>query len=467
MHNIEIEQSLIGAILLNNKLFGLTEGCLSHTDFFEPVHSHIWDVCEKLISSGKRANPITIAPFLPADLKIFELSGTQYLARVMAEGAIANDVPQLANMVRDLSDRRAMGAVAGELTKSDVRDPVELAGWAIEQLDGIVAARTVTGVPSLTLSESISRAVDSASAAYARDGAISGLSTGLRDVDKKLLGLQRGELVVLAGRPGSGKTAASLCLARNMAMKGHKGIFYSLEMGDVQLSQRMLTDEMFDVYPAAYTQLRSGRFKERDFEGLREAAIRLQKLSMRIEQQPAMTLGQISARARQEKRRNGLDFFIIDYLGLMKSSGRYAGNRTNEIGELTSGVRALAKELDCVGLLLAQLNRGIESREDKRPNMSDLRDSGNIEQDADVIIMIYREAYYLERKEPPIGTPEYLAWQRDMERCLNELNLIVEKNRMGPIGGIKVYCDIACNAIRDIEWRRENCISQYMISVCR
>lgn len=374
MHDVEAEQGLIGAVLLNNELFGAVGERIAATDFFEPVHAELWNICTELISAGKKANPMTVTPFLPGDMKIGELSAKQYVARVCAAGAIPNEVAQLADMIRDLSDRRAMAEVAMEIGKAGSGDPAEVAGWAIEQLDGIVAARTVTGVPSLTLDQSVARAMDAAAGAYARDGAISGLSTGLRDLDRKLLGLQRGELIVLAGRPGSGKTAAALCVARNMASQGHKGIFYSLEMGDVQLSQRMLTDEMFDTAAIAYTKLRSGRFKEKDFEQLRDAAIRLQKLPMRIEQQPAMTLGQISARARQEKRRKGLDFFIVDYLGLMKSSGRYAGNRTNEIGELTSGIRALAKELDCVGLLLAQLNRGIEGREDKRPNMGDLRD---------------------------------------------------------------------------------------------
>ncbi len=452
-HNIEAEQSLIGSVLLDNKLLALAEQIVP-ADFFEPIHAEFWEVCSKLIGMGKRANPMTVAQFFSADLKIGEMSAQQYVARLCAAGAIPNEVPQLVDMIRDLSDRRAMGAVAGELGKAGNGDPAELAGWAIEQLDGIVAARTVTGVPSLTLEQSVARAMDAAAVAYQRDGAISGLSTGLRDLDRKLLGLQRGELIVLAGRPGSGKTAAALVLARNMAARGHKGIFYSLEMGDVQLSQRMLTDEAFDFCKVAYTKLRSGRFKEEEFLQIRDAATRLQKLPMRVEQQPAITMGQVAARARQEKRRNGLDFFVVDYLGLMKSSGRYSGNRTNEIGELTSGIRGLAKELDCVGLLLAQLNRGIEGREDKRPNMGDLRDSGNIEQDADVIIMIYREAYYLERKVPPAGSAEFLVWADQMEKCIHKMQMIVEKQRMGPIGSVEVYCDIASNAIRDSDYQR-------------
>ena len=454
MHDIQAEQGLIGALLLHNEVMSKLGEQIQPSDFYEPIHQEIWDCCTKLIAAGKRANPITIKGFLPSDLKIGEMPVAKYLARLAAEGAIPNEVPQLAGVIRDLSDRRAMAGVAVELGKAGSGDPGELASWAIESLDAIVAARTVTGTPSLSLEESVVRAVDSAARAYQRDGAISGLATGLRDLDKKLLGLQRGELVVLAGRPGSGKTGAALCLSRNMAGAGHRGIFYSLEMGDVQLSQRMLTDEAFDDDKIAYTRLRSGRFTEKQFTLIRDAGLRLQKLPIRIEQQPAMTMGQIAARARQQKRSKGLDFFVVDYLGLMKSSGRYAGNRTNEIGELTSGVRGLAKDLDCVALLLCQLSRGVEAREDKRPNMGDLRDSGTIEQDADVVIMIYREAYYLERKEPKAGSAEHLVWSNEMERCYNKMQMIVEKQRMGPIGSVEVYCDVSANALRNSDYQR-------------
>lgn len=454
-HAVETEQCVLGSVLMDNAIFALLSDKITAADYFEGIHAELWQICSDLIGAGKKANPMTVTPFLPADLKIGEMPIKVYIAKLCAAGTIANDAVQLADMIRDMSDRRAMQGVASELGKAGSGDPSELAAWSIEQLDAIVAARTVTGTPSLSLEQSVARAMDSAAKAYQRDGAISGLATGLRDLDRKLLGLQRGELIVLAGRPGSGKTAAALCLSRNMASAGHRGIFYSLEMGDVQLSQRMLTDEAFDADQIAYTKLRSGRFTEKQFGLIRDAGIRLQKLPIRIEQQPAMTMGQISARARQQKRSKGLDFFVIDYLGLMKSSGRYAGNKTNEIGELTAGVRGLAKELDCVALLLSQLSRGVEGREDKRPNMGDLRDSGNIEQDADVIIMIYREAYYLERKQPPAGSAEYLVWTTEMERCSNEMQMIVEKNRMGPIGTTKLFCDVSANAIRDLGWARD------------
>lgn len=455
MHSIEAEQILIGAILLNNGLFGAVGDKCESGDFFEPVHQQLWDICGKLIGAGKPASPLTVRQFLPADMSIGEMPVRKYLALLAAEAATANEVPALASMIRDYADRRAMALVAGELQKPEMTDPVELASWAIESLDSIVAARTTTGTPALTLDQSVVRAIDAAAAAYARDGAISGLTTGLRDVDRKLLGLQRGELIILAGRPGSGKTATALSIARNMASAGHRGIFYSLEMGDISLSQRMLTDEAYDHAEIAYSKLRSGRFTEKSFMALRDAGLRLQGLPLRIEQQPKITVGQLAARARQEKRRRGLDFFVVDYLGLMESSTRYKGNRTNEIGELTAGIRALAKELDCAALVLSQLSRGVEGREDKRPNMGDLRDSGNIEQDADVIVMVYREAYYLERKEPPPGSAEHAVWQEHMLRCANELQLIVEKQRMGPIGSIKVFCDIASNAIRDAGYVRE------------
>ena len=450
--DIECEQQLLGAILINNESLRLISNIISYDCFSESIHQEIFRVCEALIEKGKVASPVTLRGFLDYSRIISGgINLQQYIARLAASSTTIINAPDFASILRNLSDNRLLNEIGIQL-QSPEGNPEDTASWAIDCLDGIVAARTVTGVPSLTIEQSVARAMDAAAAAYQRDGAIAGLATGLRDLDHKLLGLQRGELIVMAGRPGSGKTAAALCLSRNMAGAGHKGIFYSLEMGDVQLSQRMLTDEAYDHGKLAYTRLRSGRFDEKQFTMIRDAAMRLQLLPLRIEQQPSMTMGQISTRARQEKRRKGLDFFIIDYLGLMKSSGRYAGNRTNEIGELTSGVRGLAKELDCVALLLCQLNRGIEGREDKRPNMSDLRDSGNIEQDADVIIMIYREAYYLERKEPPAGSAEYLVWSDRMQQCYHKMQMIVEKQRMGPIGSIEVYCDIASNALRDSDY---------------
>jgi replicative DNA helicase len=434
-------------------------------DYFEPLHADLHGICESLIAMGKKASPISVAAFLPQDAKIGKLNLREYLARLAAASAIPSEVPQLAEMIRDLSDRRSLHGIASELGKAVDGDPGQAATEAIERLDAILSLRSQSLVPSLTIEQSVARAMDAAAGAYQRDGAISGLPTGLRDLDHKLNGLQRGELVVMAGRPGSGKTAAALSLSRNLAHQRYRGIFYSLEMGDVQLSQRMLADESYDEAVVKYSWLRSGRFTEKQFMVIRDAALRLKNLPIRIEQQPSMTLGQIGARARQEKRTKGLDFFVVDYLGLMKSSGRYAGNRTNEIGELTAGVRALAKELDCVVLLLCQLNRGVEGREDKRPNMGDLRDSGNIEQDADVIIMLYREAYYLERKEPQAGTSDYIVWSDRMQACYNEMHMIVEKQRSGPIGTVKVFCDVAANAIRDQGYQRVNYIEQEQMAI--
>jgi len=452
----EAEQAILGAVLIKNDLFALISARMGRDDFFEPVHGEIFEVCESLISMGKLASPLTVVPFLPSEMEIAPgVNLKQYLARLAAAACTVGEAADLAAMVRDLAHRRAVSAVGNQLLTAKAPDPAELASWGIDELDKIAAARVGSAVPSLTLDQSIARAVDAAAHAYQRDGMLSGLTTGLRDLDRKLLGLQRGELAILAGRPGSGKSGVALGISRAMASAGHKGIFYSLEMGDVALSQRMITDEAYDRAKVQYTKLRSGRFTEADFTAIRDAALRLRGLPLRIEQQPKMTLAMLGARARQEKRRRGLDFFIVDYLGLMEAPARYKGNRNLEIGDLTSGLRALAKELDCAALVLSQLSRGVEGREDKRPNMGDLRDSGNIEQDADVIIMVYREAYYLERKEPPIGTAEHVVWQEAMTRCFNKLMLIVEKNRMGPIGTIEVYCDIASNAVRNSDYEIE------------
>lgn len=457
-HDVAAEQYLIGAVLMNNEMFNLA-ATVKPDDFYEGLHREIWEICSKMIGLGKRVSVVTVRQFLPADLKIGEMPLSQYLARLAAEAAIPAEIPGIVSMLRDMADRRAMADI-GEQIKSATGDPGEVAAWAIEGLDEISSARTPAGFRAVGMNESVARAIDAAAEAYQRDGALSGLPTGLQALDRKLLGLQRGELIILAGRPGSGKTATGLCMARSMAHAGYRGRFYSLEMGDVQLSQRMLTDEAFDHTAVQYTRLRSGNFKEKQFRALTAAAERLRALPLVIDPQPKITLGQLAVRARQAKRRHGLDFFVVDYLGLMEASGRYKGNRNLEIGELTSGLRALAKELDCAAIVLSQLSRGVEGREDKRPNMGDLRDSGNIEQDADVILMVYREAYYLERKEPKPGTAEHEVWQTEMARCLNKISLIVEKQRMGPIGAVDCYCDIAANAIRDWGWSRDEFVNE-------
>lgn len=443
------EQQLLGALLLNNEAWVLVEEIVEAQHFHEEIHKSIFEVCSQLIRAGKLASPVTIRAFLPTDQDIGGITIGKYIARLAAEATTIVNCRDFAQVIRDLADIRTIGDVGAQLAPRGGIDPVEAAAWGVEQLDTIVSGRALPGMRAMSLGTSVMRAVDAAATAYQNEGKLLGLPYGLKDMDAKMLGAQRGHLVVIAARPSMGKSALALCIARNMAWAGYAGVFYSLEMGDIELSQRLISDEIFDQGRITYWQIRSGRFHESVFQCITDAAGRLAELPLVIEQQPGLSVSQIAARARQRKRRGKLDFMMVDHLGLIASSGRYSGSRVNEIGEMTAGLKGLAKELDCAVFLLAQLNRAVEGREDKRPRLADLRESGSIEQDADAVIMLYRKAYYLERSEPAAGSADHLVWQRDLENCHNELQLGIEKNRAGPIGSVKVFCDIGANAVRN------------------
>jgi len=457
--SIEVEQAFLGALLIDNNVLHRVADVLEAEHFFEDVHRHLFEIAASLIRAGKLANPVTMKIFVPADAKVGDLTVSQYIARLVAESTGTLTARQYAETIRDLADRRRIVSVGDMLAgEHGHRTAEELAAGAIAELDEIVASNVNTAAPTVKMSEAATRAVDAIATAYQNEGKIIGIPSGLRDLDAKLLGIHRGELFIMAGRPGMGKTALALTVTRNVARQGYRCHFFSLEMGDVSLTQRMLADEMYEYTPPrgralTYSTMRSGRFEPAEFGRIVDAGKRLEALPIVIEQQPQMPLSQIAARARQRKRRDGLDVVVVDHIGLVRPSGRYAGNMVNEIGEITGGLKALAKELGVAVIALCQLSRGVEGREDKRPGMADLRASGNIEQDADVILMLYRELYYLQRKEPKAGTPEFLVWQDQMEKAFNRLDLIVEKQRNGPTGTIQAFVDIGCNAVRDQDFR--------------
>jgi replicative DNA helicase len=449
-YDLASEQMLLGAILMQNEAFTVIQDMVLAEHFYEPAHREIFDICAKLIVMGKLASPVTIKPFLPADVDICGMKVSQYIARLAAEAVTIVNCKDFAQVIRDLADLRQIGMVAEELRPRGGINPIEQAAYGVDALDAIVSSRSIASMRAMAMPETVARAVDAAANAYQNEGKMLGLPYGLADLDAKTLGAQRGHLIVIAARPSMGKSALALCIARNMAIAGHAGVFYSLEMGDIELTQRMIADDIFDDGRMTYWQIRSGRFHESVFHRITDAARRLSTLPLVIEQQPGLSVSQIAARARQRKRRGKLDFMVVDHLGLIASSGRYSGSRVNEIGEMTAALKGLAKELDCALFLLAQLNRAVEGREDKRPRLSDLRESGSIEQDADTVIMLYRKAYYLERSEPPAGSAEFLVWQQEMEQCCNDLSLLIEKQRAGPVGTVRVFCDIGSNAIRTL-----------------
>lgn len=461
-HSIDAEQSILGGLLFNNAAFPVVEKIIKPEHFFEPIHKSTYEVISQLISAGKLCNAVTIRSFLPANLSLGELNLGQYIARLAAVGADTINLREYCHSVRDLADLRALRSIANDILQSTNPDPSELGSLAVDAVDSVLSARSIQDSPSLSIGASVARAIDAAALAYQSESAVVGMSYGLTALDAKTGGFHKGELTIMAARPGQGKTMVALNFARELCSeKIHKttgevikpaysGIFYSLEMGDILLTQRILSDMIFmDGREVHYSKIRKGAIDETDFNSITKTALKLENMPLQIEQQGAMNLAQLGAKARQRKLKHGLDFIIVDYLQLMGVADRYKGNRVSEVSELSSGLLKLSKDLDIAVLALSQLNRNVESRDDKRPQLSDLRESGAIEQDASVVMMLYRPLYYLQNKEPRPGTPEYQQWTTEMEAVLHRLDIGIEKNRSGPSGGIEVYVNPAVNAVRD------------------
>lgn len=457
-HSVELEQQLLGAILMNNDALACVTDILKPEHFFEPLHAHIFEVCERLISMGKVADPLTLQIYIADHQITFNQStGEQkgvrwYMAQLAAASTTIINARDFAINIRDLAARRNMIDIGDQLAIKQPADTVELATEAIEKLDTIISEQGQQMHRSVTMREAVVRAVDATALAYQNDGALTGMSWGLRELDIKTNGIHNTDLIIIAGRPGMGKTALGLCIARTLGKAGEPGLISSLEMSDIPLTRRMISDEMYDHQPLAYNVMRSGRFPETAFARIADAGKRIAELPVVIDQQGALTLSQIATRARRMKRRHGLSWLMVDHIGLMKASDKYRGNKVLEMAEISAGLKALAKELDIPVFALCQLNRAVEAREDKRPQLADLRNSGDIEQDADLVLMLYREAYYLERQEPAArpDSEEYASWQIKMTRCYNQLDVILEKQRNGPIGTMHFHCNIGCNAIRSI-----------------
>jgi replicative DNA helicase len=466
-HNIEAEQALLGAILVNNEVLHRVSDLLEPEHFFEPIHQQIYDVARSLIRAGRLATPVTLKSFLPAELDVAGLTLGRYLSRLCAEATTVINAPDYARDILDLHGRRVMIGIADDLRDVSLDAPVDMtaatvASHAIEQLDAIVSARSANYTPARSFSEAMSEMVENMTAAYQRDGAPTGIPSGLRSLDHKLCGLQRGDLIILAGRPGMGKTALALGIALRAASAGNPALFFSQEMSARQLADRGAADLLFNDRPndPTYWQIAGGHLDEEQAQRVVEAARGIaDTVPMRIEQQPALNISQIAARARKhtaklEREGKTLALLVVDHLGLIIPGNVYRGNRTNEIGEITAALKTLAKELNVALIALCQLNRGVETRDNKRPGLSDLRDSGTIEQDADVILLAYREEYYLANAKSNDKAEEDRRIARLFE-VRNRLELILAKNRNGPTDIIDLFFSAAHNAARDLE--RQGC----------
>jgi replicative DNA helicase len=453
-NNIEAEQALLGAILVNNDAFYRVSDFLKPAHFFEPLHRKIFEVLAEFIRMGKTANPVTVKTFQPADKRVGDMTVAHYLARLAAEAVTVINAADYGRAIYDLATRRALITVGEDMVNIAYDAPVDMSPQ--EQIEDAErrlfelaeTGRYDGGFESFT--DAVKTAVDMANAAYMRDGHLSGISTGFRDLDRRMGGLQPSDLLIVAGRPGMGKSSLATNIAFHIANAyepapqadgsfkaasgGVVGLF-SLEMSSEQLATRIISEQT--EIPSS--KIRRGEITEADFEKLVACSQMMQRLPLYIDQTGGISIAQLAARARRLKRQRGLDVIIIDYVQLMTGSSKRASeNRVQEITEITTGLKALAKELNVPIIALSQLSRQVESREDKRPQLSDLRESGSIEQDADVVLFVFREEYYLKNREPKPGTLEYTQWENEMNEARGKAEVIIAKQRHGPTGTVQM-----------------------------
>jgi len=452
-HNIDAEQALLGAVLVNNEAFYRVSDFLEPEHFYEQVHGEIYSVLSKIIRAGKTATPVTAKTFLPDEL-MADVTMAQYLARLAAEATTVINAYDYGQTIYDLALERALIQIGEEMVElaydRDVdQSPNKQIEAAERQLFDLAEKGRYDG-GFQGFSKALRDAIDMAGEAYKRDGGLSGIATGLSELDRLMGGLQRSDLVILAARPAMGKTSLATNISFEVAKSYRSstqadgriktengGIvgFFSLEMSSEQLATRILAEQS----GISSSEIRRGNIHESQFSKLVDTANLLNEVPLYIDDTGGISVSQLAARARRLKRQKGLDLLVIDYLQLLSGSAKKANDsRVQELTEITTSLKALSKELEVPIIALSQLSRQVENRDDKRPQLSDLRESGSIEQDADVVMFIYREEYYLKNKEPKEGTPEHLAWQEEMEKVHGVAEVIIGKQRHGPTGTVKL-----------------------------
>jgi replicative DNA helicase len=451
-HNIEVEQAVLGAILVNNEAFYRVSDFLEPRHFFEPLHNKIYELAGSLVRQGKVASPVTLKTFLPADLDIAGLNASQYLARLAAEATTVINAEDYGRTIYDLAIRRDLILIGEDMVNVAYDAPVDLAPAAqIEDAERKLYEIAETGKYDggfQRFAQALTTAVDMAAHAYQRDGKLSGIATSLKDLDRMMGGLQKSDLVIVAGRPGMGKTALATNIAYNIARAWRGDVqadgrtatinggivgFFSLEMSAEQLATRIVSEQ---TEIPSY-RIRRGEIDTTDFDRIVETAREIEALPLYIDETGGLSVAQLAARARRLKRQRGLDLLVVDYIQLLQGSMRRAAEgRVQEVTEITTSLKALAKELRIPIVALSQLSRQVENREDKRPQLSDLRESGSIEQDADVVLFVFREEYYLRNREPRAGTEEHFKWQAEMEEVHGKAEVIIGKQRHGPTGTV-------------------------------
>ena len=443
--NIGAEQALLGAIISNNLALEKVENFLEPEHFSSKINGLIFKTLKKLISNDQIADLNTLKVFLENDPDFISNGGISYLLKISENSISIINSKQYGELIFDLFIRRKLIDVGTDLI-NDSYDDYE------DQNSNIIIEKTESDLYNLTndgdsqkgpkqFDDILSLTIDYAEKAYKKSDEVVGLKTGLSDFDKKIGGLHKSDLIIIAGRPSMGKTAFATNIASNICNKKINNkktnvLFFSLEMSSEQLATRVLSE----ISQISSEGIRTGNLSKTDFEKIIKASEKLKELSLFIDDSPALTISSIRTRSRRLKRKHGLDLIIIDYLQLISGESKNLNdNRVKEISDITRGLKAIAKELNIPVVALSQLSRKVEEREEKRPQLADLRESGSIEQDADLVVFLYREEYYLARTEPPEGTEKHVMWTSKMEKVHNIAEAIVAKHRHGPISRVKLH----------------------------
>jgi len=453
-YDIEVEQALLGAILVDNHALERVSQLVRAEHFYDPLHQRLYEAMLGMFErGGMTLTALTLNAAMKADPGLVEVGGHAYLAGLAQAAPALPSVRDYARILHDLAVRRGLIRIGEDIVNTAYEAPHERPPQAqIEEAEKAlyrIAESSRYGEGPIDFAESLRRAVHNAEQAQLRGGKISGVSSGFTDIDSLLGGLQPSDLIIVAGRPGMGKTS----LATNMAFhaarywvqdkeagievsKGAPVLFFSLEMAAQQLSARILSEQS----EIEMWKIRNGKFSEAEWEKFVLTMQDLSTLPLFIDDTGGISVAQIAARARRLKREKNIGMVIIDHIQLVAGTHRVE-NRVQEITEISKGLKVLAKELNVPVIALSQLSRGVDSRDDKRPVLSDLRESGSIEQDADVVMFVYREEYYLKSREPDAGSPEHGKWMEKLERAHRRAELLVEKHRHGATNKIDLFFD--------------------------
>ncbi len=454
-NNIEAEQAVIGSILVTNEIFDEVNTIVSNINFYDPMHQKIFDAIENMIYKGMLANPITLKNYFENEKD--ELNVPEYLVKITKFSTSVRQAIEYSKIIYDMYVRRELIKISEKIIDDAKENDLESNGQNIiensEKLLYDLAEKGSFSSSLIKFDDAMKQTIEMASAAYKNEGGIVGVPTGLRDLDDRLGGLHQSDLIIIAGRPSMGKTSLATNIAFNAAQKiqenGLKSsvAFFSLEMSSEQLSTRIISEQA----RIGSNDIRRGRISDEQFDQFLETSKNISELPLFIDETPAISIAAMSNRARRIKRLYGLDLIVVDYIQLMKGSFNNKDGRVQEISQITQGLKAIAKELGVPVLALSQLSRQVEQRDDHKPQLADLRESGSIEQDADVVMFVYREGYYLQRKEPREATVEHAEWQAKMNEVAHLAEIIIGKQRHGPIGKVTLEFEERFTKFKDTQ----------------